>query len=182
MEESNMSIINNLRKHWTAATPEQRRAGRVWYTEARAMVRAMAMEHATTSATVAGVIAATSPRLHWVRNVAVSRGVLAGERVTGVFRANLDKAKRIAAGAKPLAVLGGNKVRAFYRALLGDCRAAVVDVWILRASGLAPEARLERGGLYERVVAALVKLAAQLRIGAAELQATIWVVARGRAS
>lgn len=176
-----MSITVNLLKHWNAATPTARREGRNWYCNARAVVGTMARDFSTTPAIAAGVVAATSPRMYWSRNVAVSRALLAGHEVTGVFGASLDKARRIIAGAKPSAVLGGNKVRAFYRALLGDRTAAVIDTWMVKAAGLLPRVSLT-DEVYRKVVAALETLAGRLHIAVAELQAVIWVAIRGRAA
>lgn len=176
-----MSISSNLLRHWLTATPEHKRLGRGWYSQARGLILSLAKKHGRSRCAVAGVVAATSPRLYWSRNVAVSEVLLAGGTPTGVFGASLNKARRILAGAKPLCVLGGQKVRAFYRALIGDPTAAVIDVWMLRASGLPDYTRLDRGGTYERVVKALRGLAGSLRIAVADLQATLWVVVRGSA-
>jgi hypothetical protein len=176
-----MSITRNLLKHWNRASRSQRVEGRGWYTGVRRVIRGLARKYGRSKATVAGVLAATSPRLTWATNLAVTEALLAGRAVRGVFRASLDKARAILDGAKPLVVLGGDKVRAFYRALTGDRSAVVIDVWMLRAAGLDPEARLDRGGLYAKVSAALAGLARRLNVAVAELQATIWVAARGRA-
>jgi hypothetical protein len=175
-----MNITTNLLRHWRSATREHRQSGAEWYRRAHQTVCALASASGHSRSTVAGVVAATSPRMHWSRNIAVSETLLAGGTPTGVFRTSLDKARRIIAGAKPLAVLGGNKVRAFYRALLGDKRAAVVDVWMVRAVGLDPTTKLT-DGLYARIAGALQALASKLRIAVADLQATIWVAVRGRA-
>lgn len=95
-----------------------------------------------------------------------------------MFAASLAKARAIQQGAQPLRVLGGPKVRAFYRALLGDRDAAVVDVWVARAAGTDPQLTPAR---YARVEAALRDAAAQARTAVADFQATVWVVTRGRA-
>lgn len=176
-----MTITSNLLKHWNSATPDNRRDGRGWYRAARVLVGALARRHGTTRAVVAGVLAATSPRCTWSRNVEVTRELLAGRAVTRVFRAGVVKAQRIISGAKPLVVLGGDKVRSFYRALVGSRDSAVIDTWMVQASGLPPDTRLDRGGMYDRIAGALRRLATKLRIAVADLQATIWVVVRGSA-
>lgn len=172
-------ILSNLARHWRSADQDAVTNGLAWYREAGRLVRCLAAEFGTTRSVVAGVLSAVSPRQPWSRNLAVARGILSGGPVTGVFRTNVLKARRILGGERPLAVLRGNKVRAFYRALLGDRSAVVVDTWIVRAAGLRSTARLT-DGLYNKIADALRALARQLRVAAADLQATIWVTIRGR--
>lgn len=99
--------------------------------------------------------------------------------VPGCFRANLAKARAIAAGGKPLTVLSGPKVRAFYRALVGDDSAAVIDVWTVRAAGWLTSLT-ERA--YALVSRALEIAARKLNTSVTRLQAVAWVAVRGRAA
>lgn len=176
-----MSITANLRQHWNRATAQTRLEGAEWYARAHQTVLHMARESGTTRQVAAGVVAALSPRLHWCRNVTMARNLLTGKPVTGVFAASLTKARRIIRGSRPLVVLGGNKVRAFYKALLGDTGAAVIDVWLLKASGLAPGTRVT-DAVYHQISSHLAALAQRLGITVASLQATIWVSVRGCAT
>lgn len=163
-----------------SASPEARTAGDEWYSKARRIARRMARNHCTTMATAAGVIAALSPRLGWTYNVLAADLVLSGaSKVPGVFKASLAKARAIAAGARPLLVLKGPKVRAFYRALCGDEDATVVDVWTARAAGLSGDALSARE--YHEVSRALTMAAVEAGVPAARLQAVAWVQVRGRA-
>jgi hypothetical protein len=165
---------------WRAADRATRTAGAGWYRNARRIAREMARRHGVSLATAAGVIAALSPRLMWVRNVLVADMVCAQElRVPGVFAASLAKARAIRAGAKPTLVLRGPKVRAFYRALMGDEQATVVDVWTARAAGLRGDALTDKQ--YADVSAALHLGAKEVRTTASRLQAVAWVAIRGRA-
>jgi hypothetical protein len=100
------------------------------------------------------------------------------ESVPGVFSTSLAKARAIAAGARPLDVLSGPKTRAFYRAIMGDERAAVVDVWVLRAIGWT---RSVTEKAYQTIANALTIAAAYARTTVARLQAVAWVVVRGKA-
>jgi hypothetical protein len=174
-----MTITTSLMRAWRSATREHRVRGAEWYRGAMVVIARLACRYGTTKTVVAGVVAATSPRLRWNRNIAVSETLLAGGTPTGVLRASVDKARRILAGAKPLCVLGGNKVRSFYRALLGNTNAAVIDTWMVRASGLPATTKLDRNGTYERIAGELRDLARRLRIPVTHLQATIWVAVRG---
>lgn len=175
-----MSMVARLVRLYEGAPQEVLTAGDNWYASARLDAKRMAKEHGTTEAVAAGVIAALSPRLHWVRNIAAAKLVLARRKVTGVFKVNLNKARRILAGAKPLTVLSGPKTRAFYRAIRGDENAAVIDVWMLRAVNCA-NGKLSPSD-YERITAALAAAASRVGVTIARMQAIIWTVVRGKAT
>ncbi len=177
-----MSITRKIMGHWQRTTPEVRASGVAWYRDARRLISTLARKYGRTRCTVAGIVAATSPRQSWGRNVVVSEEFLAGGAPSGVFRDSATKARAILAGAKPLVVLGGRKVRAFYRALCGDDTACVIDVWMLRACGLSGTARPNSNGLYARVERAVVAAARQLRVSVTEFQATLWITIRGSAA
>ena len=88
-----------------------------------------------------------------------------------------ERAGAIAAGARPLDVLGGDKTRAFYRAITGDREAVTVDVWAARAAlgdwiSLTPKR-------YGRISAAYKAAARRLGEDPRTVQATVWLVARG---
>lgn len=179
-----MVVIRRLARRlvalWHAADHAVRTAGVQWYRTARATARRLARVHSCSLATAAGVIAALSPRLGWTYNVLAADLVLGhAERVPGVFRTSLAKARRIADGARPSAVLGGPKVRAFYRALMGDTSAAVVDVWTARAAGVDPVGLSPK--LYDQVARALRMGADEVGTTTSSLQAVAWVSVRGRA-
>lgn len=174
------SMVRKLVGHWDRASSVTRAAGINWYPDARAVVATLAARYHVTPRCAAGVVAALSPRIHWVRNIAVAELVLArAEQVPGCFRANLAKARRIASGSKPLRVLSGPKVRAFYRALVGDDSAAVIDVWTVRAAGWLTSLT-ERA--YGMVARALALAAARVHTTTSALQAGAWVAVRGRAN
>lgn len=178
-----MRLIRTLARRlvawWRAADKAARTAGVQWYREARRIARRLARTHGTTVATAAGVIAALSPRLTWSYNVIAADAMLAKvPKVPGVFEASKAKAHRIIAGERPLDVLRGPKVRAFYRALMGDRDAAVVDVWTARAAGVQ-DAPNERE--YAQVAQALRMGADEVGVSTSELQAAVWVAIRGRA-
>jgi hypothetical protein len=169
-------VVNRFVALYSQATEQERALGESWYVEARSVARAMAHDNSVSLATACGVIAALSPRLHWSRNVTVAEMCLSGIVPTGVFRANLDKATAIRDGARPLSVLSGPKVRAFYRALMGH-DAPVIDVWMQRAAKVVGTLR---DTAYELLADALITAAKELGIAIAVLQATIWIVVRGR--
>jgi hypothetical protein len=150
-----------------------------WYADARRVVRAMARERGCSVACAAGVVAALSPRQTWGRNIYTASIVLAGDVPSGVFRASLDKARRIVEGARPLDVLSGPKTRAFYRALTGNDMAPVVDTWVLSAVGWT---RKVTDRVYDAIARALLLAARRVRLSVVQLQAAVWVAVRGRAT
>lgn len=173
------ALARRLVAWWAKADKATRTVGVQWYREARRIARQLARRYDCTVSRAAGVIAALSPRLTWTYNVTAAEAVLAGDRkVPGVFRASLAKARMIQEGARPLDVLRGPKVRAFYRALMGDRDAAVVDVWTARAAGVQ-DAPNERE--YAQVAQALRMGADEVGVSTSELQAAVWVAIRGRA-
>jgi hypothetical protein len=172
------SYESRLLAHYLAAQPHELSAGDGWYAGARRTVRALAREFGVTERCAAGVIAALSPRVKWEQNVRLACDALANRpRIIGSLRANEAKALRIRSGEAPLVVLRGPKVRAFYRALIGDESSGVIDVWMARAMRL----RRLTERTYLRAVEAMRRVAAYVGTTVARLQATVWTVVRGSA-
>lgn len=145
-----------------------------WYRESRRVARALARKHECTLSTAAGVIAALSPRIRWNTNVQGADFILGGGNEGPGFNTNVEKACRIRDGERPLTVLGGPKVTAFYRAIMGDKDAAVIDVWMWRAMGAAPGTMK-----YEEAEAALRAAAEKSGVAVADFQAIVWTYIRG---
>lgn len=82
-------------------------------------------------------------------------------------------------GAEPLAVLGGDKVRAFYRAICGDHHAVVLDAHMLRAARFKKPKTTPRE--YARIAARLRAEARQHGERPAAFQAIVWCHIRGKA-
>ena len=112
------------------ATAAEVQHGRRWYDDAREFCQNLASQYSLSVEATAGVVAALSPNNRWERNLtdaenicrAFSLGSLADAEQCKVatFNANKAKALQILAGSAPLAVLGGLKVQAFYRCILGN--------------------------------------------------------------
>jgi len=135
----------------------------------------MARRHGTTPRRAAGVIAALSPMQQWDVNLRMADAVLAGLEVKGLT-GNIRKAEAIASGAKaPLQVLSGPKVRAFYRAIVGDRESAVVDRHMWRAMGDDPL----RPPAYEVGARAITEAARSVGAPVADFQAVVWEHVRG---
>jgi hypothetical protein len=171
-------MVQKLIRAWSKATDEDKRQGAEWYRTARETCRDMATDNGVTHECAAGVVAALSPRLRWSVNLRAAKRCLAGEKVPGVVKANLAKANQIAAGAPPLSVLSGPKVRAFYNAIMGDDSAAVVDIWVTRVVGWTKDVKR---ATYEKIATALKQAAEKVGTSVCTLQASVWVAIRGAA-
>lgn len=114
---ANNSILNV----WNRTDASTRTAGFNWYEQARADCERLPVPIKT----AVGVVAALSPGLAWDFNITQARDLIKAVQYrldiprVGVYgAANRNKAIAIARGAEPLSVLGGNKVRSFYRNIL----------------------------------------------------------------
>jgi hypothetical protein len=140
-----------------AASPDDLRdAGRLWYPTAQRVIADLAESYAVGLPAAAGVVAALSPQTRWRKNVEGARCVFQREdwRVVG-YGANKRKARRIADGASPVEILGGDKVCAFWANLVGSRTAVTIDVWATRAAlgiqgGVRYQAEQPKGTRYKR--------------------------------
>lgn len=182
-------VDNILAVLWDA-TDEELAHGMAWYTLAHAHAARLSPDSPSVGA---GVIAALSPQLGWGRNLTLAeevfrRGTAYG--VKGQTHANLTKADKILSGTcAPLEALGGDKVRSFYRAIMGDGTAVVVDrhAFALALADRDADVRvLRRVGMYERFAHTYVLAADAFRIATngaftltpVQVQAVTWVTWR----
>lgn len=152
-----------------------------WYTQERRKLRALALQHNRTEAVAVGVTAALSPRMPWSRNLSLAAQALAQGTCEGLpaLPRSKDQAERILHGERPLNVLRGPKVRAFYRALRGDTDACVIDTHMARALG--HRGRFPEGRAYERLSNRLRARATRAGLPVSYYQALVWIKQRGRA-
>lgn len=178
MPWSQSSVTIRLTRLFDQATPGQLEQGALWYPSALEVAEGlMAADHYGIEVNVA-VLAATSPRLHWSRNVKVAGMILYDNTIKPPGMTNRSYQAAIAAISKGPEALTGPKVKAFYRAIMGDEEAIVVDVWMMRAAGIehdspnvAERVAVERG---------IRAVAAKRGVSPRTAQATIWIVMRGR--
>jgi len=134
--------------------------------------------------TVAGFVAALSPLNSWDSQLKytppslqnglalIAGGDAPHSGISGPgFFANRDKAARILSGEKPLDVLGGDKVRSFYRNLTGDGSAVTIDRHSLAIVGLGETCTPKQ---YAQVSKAYVLAGKRLDLTGAECQALTW--------
>lgn len=159
------------------APDDVREAGRLWYPSAERVVSALAEDFAQPIPQVAGIVAALSPQTKWRQNIESARSVLSGQgRIMG-YGANRNKAKRIAEGQPALAVLGGDKVTAFWANLYGSRTAVTIDVWAQRAA-TGRDLPLAKGGKYRRLVRAYTAAAEIVGEVPRDFQAIVWLATR----
>ena len=164
----------SLRSVWATASPEHIKQGRDWYPNARALIFELSMAYGTTVEIAAGVVAALSQQCRWSTNIERARHVLDGGNDPGGLPAAVDKAIRIREGEDPEEVLGprAHKIKAFYRALLGDDAAAVIDTWMLKAFDWAKQGYGPRQ--YRRLALILSREARKVGLAVTEYQAAVW--------
>lgn len=107
----------NILAIYEAANEEELREGMSWYANAHADC----LEISGNLKLAAGIVAAVSPGLRWEKNIEAARRIIDGTPLSGLGRiwgANKEKAMDILEGKDPEKVLGGNKVRAFYRLIV----------------------------------------------------------------
>lgn len=170
---------------YRSADPETLAAGRAWYPQARRYARELAATYGTTEHRAAGVLAALSPRCVWAHNRTQAAAVLerwsTGAETPPAVGLGLGRARAwsIAHGSRPLDVLGGPKVRAFYRNLTGDLNAVTVDVWAMRVLGIGHNPTPRE---YPAAVDAYRAAARIIGEEPATVQAVAWCVVRGAAA
>ena len=172
---------DNLLRTWHAADEAIRQAGARWYEEAHAEMRRIAERTGYTVPVATGITAVISPFMSWDQNLLAAEAILTGQKANG-FGHNRVKAAAIMAGADPLQILAGPKVRAFYENILypGESDLVVVDRHI---------ARLWCGGTdrgqYGCSAPTYLRICADVRLAAHtvgertyQFQAVIWLAAR----
>lgn len=176
---SHRVMVKRFAAHLAKADSIAWHDGKDWYPKAYAIVTELAKRYQVTREVAAGVVAVVSPRVHWKHNINLAHALLGNTYSKGCFRANVEKALDIIAGADPLTVLSGPKVRAFYRCILGDSTAPVIDSWMTHAIGFDGTCNEK---VYAKVSLALQEAAGRFDLPAHEAQAIIWCHVRGYAN
>lgn len=175
-----MTAVADLVAIYRDATPAQIARGRDWYPGARRKCSAIARDTATPLRRVVGVLAVTSPdcqlatNLGWARKACDSPGASVGRYPARMSRVSAE----IVRGERRPSDVGGPKVAAFYRAIIGDTDAVVLDRWALRAAGHTRDTATPRQ--YDRIAADFREAAAIVGETPRDFQAVIWIVLRDR--
>jgi len=130
----------------------------------------------------AGLLSALSPQTEWGENIHEAHIFLGTGNAPGQTMANNKKAFRIISGEDPMLVLGGDKTRAFYKAIsdpFGE-NTPVIDrhagaVYMGRPLNEKERRFLSSTKIYNRVASAFVKVADMKGVHPNVLQAQTWL-------
>ncbi|KKL94941.1 hypothetical protein LCGC14_1859660 [marine sediment metagenome] len=130
---------------------------------------------------VAGLLAATSPQvslsISWDMTLKIYRNYLAQQvvSVNGMLKSHRKNVLRVLAGQD----LQGRKVSNFYRALIGDGNAVVLDLWMLRLFKFYPKhSHNPQGGCYDKLANRFRAVARSHGYKPADFQAALWICYR----
>lgn len=176
---------DNIVRVFEDATAEQRDAGMSWYHDAHGAAASLDPDNPRRAA---GVIAALSPQMWWARNLEMAARAYADGEASGTLGRSVAQANAILAGADPLDVLRGPKVRAFF-ALIADpddpdnvvIDRHAVDIAVGRRQSVRERDHafpLARRNRYVRFADAYRAAARLLGVTAAQVQAVTWVAWR----
>jgi hypothetical protein len=169
-----MSLEQMFRTYIQEATPGQIEQAAKWYLDAERVAEKVAENLEATLEVGASVVSAFSPRERWTSNVAKAIAFSLGEQVTGLSN-NLRMAQAsISLGYE---ALRGPKTNAFARAIAGDEHAVVVDVWMMRASGIGVDNPNKTQ--YTEISQAIKEVSAEFGLTPRTTQALIWIMVRG---
>lgn len=177
-------MLENILNMYEQATAEERHHGAMWYDQAGAGAFELADAHGLTDDQAGAILALLSPSNRWERNVADAWRLCAEGESASVctYGPNKAKALRVLAGECPWDVVTGQKVFAFWRCIMGDSDAVVIDrhAWAIAAGSKpnAERAKAELTSRYAEFVEAYVQAGELLGIPAYEVQATTWVTFR----
>lgn len=200
-------MVQSMLDKYHASDDDTKHWGEQWYPAATEYIQNLAHYTGLPTDTVAGVVAAMSPRTAWDPNLAQATHFLLNhdpENPDALNKAwpglgeNLERAKRVYDARTPEDVdaalgTGGDapKIRNFYRNLMGDPDAVTMDTWMARAlmgKGLdvadsAPSQQaLSWVGGYDRMAEAVRQAAGQLGVDPRALQAIVWTQVNPTAS
>lgn len=182
--------VENVLGIYSNSTATHLEEGMSWYRSAHEFAESLDVNIERS----AGIIAALSPMSKWENNKNKAaqfynqNGIVClngkGNGI-GLWK-NVLKAQEIYAGAKPLDVLSGNKVRAFYLSILNPSDNSVPPVVDRHAFDIAVGRRtddktrgiLSRKGMYDSFAEVYSEAAKTAGIGSAQMQAVTWVAWR----
>lgn len=160
-------------------------AGKSWYPNAWMICKHIAKQYKTTPQRVAAVMAVTSPRTRWGRNVEATVSLVRDHYngksygYYGTLRANETKAIRIMNSRYYTNIITGPKVSVFYDAICGDVEAVTVDSIMSQAAGYTADVSPR---IREEVTNACWQIADVFGITPRDAQAAVWVSYRGAAA
>jgi len=191
--------VENILSVYRMATPEEKRDGIVWYVEAFADCKRIALDLSVATHIVVGVVAALSPNNKWDRNVMNARdliqGFLNGGHIESIkvstYHAMKNKAWSILDKMPDedgvSLILNGQKITSFYRNIMGHDTCTVdghaKNIYYGVRHGLTENKTNVGKREYFEISKAYVEAGKKVRVNgrslkAFEIQAITWVVWR----
>lgn len=194
LKDSTMSIVDNIRAHFRAASAQDHADGMIWYPNARLHAHAISLALRKPLECGAGIIASYSPLTGWAQNLAHAWSfVRTGNAPT--FGAHNRMAAAVLVDG--MDAVTGPKINPFGRAMMGDLSQVVNDSWMNFIATYAPgteeaatarrihkvTAKVPNLGVKRRreMDAAVRQIADESGLWPAEVQAITWVEGRGSA-
>lgn len=176
-----MSKINEYYEAFTALVLEANfghiEQAALWYADAEKVAHEVARNLDADLEVGASVLSAFSPRERWATNIEKAVAFSLGQKVVGLPN-NLKMAK--ASVELGFDALNGRKTNAFARAIAGDEKAVVIDIWMMRAAGADHDSPTKTE--YIEMSSAVKRVAERFGLTPRTCQALIWIMVRGSAS
>ena len=159
--------------------------GMTWYFEASRLAHNFGQLFNIGKQHVSAIIAALSPRVNWDANIDDAKLLLETGDEYGYMAlgANVSKALWLRDGDNPDKVLGGRKVRSFYRNIYRPTTSldVTLDAWMMFALDKTLDYKyLERKGTYDAISEGFRIVAGERGIMPHQLQAALWIHVRNK--
>lgn len=204
-ERPSRAHVGRILRAYDAATAVELAAGESWYADARTVCEGIAADTGLPATIVVAVLAHTSANTGIADNIAMTRRVCEAYRDnpdatlpsvhTADVMGKVDMTLRdydlspldyvtttrqwrdVPAGTRTANL----KVRSFFRCVLGDASYVAVDVWATRVADPGAGDSQPTHARYRAIEAAYRVAARRRGVAPAVMQATVWIVARGKA-
>jgi len=183
-----MSNITNkyFRILQDAGTEDMLRQGAEWYPKAWDHCLNLSKQYGVSGQRVAAVLAVTSPRARWGKNLEATYSIVADAFVAdymrkssyGILGANARKGTQIMSDRYYSKLVTGEKVSAFYLNILGHKQPVTVDSLMSKAAGYGSDVSPKIRG---EVTEACENLALVFDTTPRDMQAAVWIAYRGSA-
>lgn len=161
------------------SSPTIRRRGRSWYPEAQRQLREIARRTDSKLPQAAAVFAIVSPNASVITALRWTEEILSGERAAGRWPTNqIPKIEKALAAAQPGRAVVGEKVVPFYKAIMGDPNALVIDRWAAYAGGHEDRDKNIPRAVRREIEAAYRSAARACDETVRAFQAIVWIVVR----
>ena len=161
--------------------------GQAWYPEAWSHCLSVSKEYGVSAQRVAAVMAVTSPRARWSKNVEATYNIVADSFIPdymrqssyGILGANARKGTQVMTDRYYSKLVTGEKVSNFYLNILGHTEPVTVDSIMSYAAGYGSDVSKK---IRSEVTEACHSLADVFGMTPRDTQAAVWIAYRGSAA